>query len=397
MAVKLYSQREDKSAPNVAARRKDCGNPGIMKNCQLVDMEEPSFRGKSMAQVDKEVWAKDVAALKAMGVNLKGDHMDGYLLKASREEEDMSLPPFVTGTSLDKMDMKPSVNTTIEKWNNPYFKFEIVGAVAYMTLNRPDDNNSLTGEVEQGLVDAIRILQKRPDVRVAILTGEGRLFCAGQGLQPVAGDTKGLARGESIVGQYTMASVNKDSACAMAKMFYNLGNLPQYTVCCCQGSSMGTGVGLACVCDMTIMVKWAQISLAEVKLGNIPAAVAPYIIARAGAVNAKKLLCTGENLNAQKAQSIGIVHNVVETMEDFAPIIEEVCKKVQALAPSSVAQCKDIMNKSFSCPISQSLVEYTAQMYAKTRKGAEAEAGMKALTEKKRPAWVEDTIAPRWQ
>jgi methylglutaconyl-CoA hydratase len=400
--IKLSRGDPDDSAPNRAAKRNDRSEKGYMRNCKLVDMEDPAFRGKSMAQVDREVWAKDVAALKAMGVNLEDNHMDGYLLKAVRKEEDHAGKPWEPTSRMDEIDMRPAANVSVETWSNPAVKFEIESSVAYITLARPEANNALDASMQQGLSDAVRILQGRQDIRVVILQAEGRMFCAGgdpksfQAAQTGGTIIGALPSGQAIAQTSAKAGVNKASDCyELAKMFYSLSSLPQYTICCCQGSAMGGGVGLACACDMTIAVKTAQFVQSEVKLGVIPATISPYVLARIGATHAKRFFCTSESIKAQKALNIGLIHSIVDTKEGFAPVIQEVCAKLQGLAPESIKQCKEVLAKTLNAPVSQSLLEYTADMYAKSRKGTEAEAGMKALKERKKPSWMENEITLR--
>merc|ERR1712107_636680 len=93
--------------------------------------------------------------------------------------------------------------------------------------------------------------------------------------------------------------------------------LPQYTVCCVNGSAMGGGVGLICNCDYVVAVKSAHVSLSEVKLGVIPAVISPHVVRTIGTSNARRLFTTAENCNMQTCQNIGMVHRIVDPVDDF--------------------------------------------------------------------------------
>lgn len=369
----------------------------------MVDLEDPAYKGKSMARVEKEVWDKDVAALKALGVNLKSNHMDGYLFNAARTEEYKAQKPWEFSPE-DGLPRKDAFDTDIDNWKNDKFLFKIENGVGYMTLNRPGHNNTMEGTFEQGITDAMAILRKRPDARVVTLTGAGRMFCAGgdpksfqaaQNLPKGAVDVSRPPSGAEITG--AAAFDNKRSANILAGVLFQMANIPQFSIACVNGSAMGGGVGLACICDMVIAVKTAFFTLSEVRLGVIPATISPHVIGKMGATNAKHLFCTAQNVQAAAAKEMGLVNRVVDKVEDFAPIVQEVCKTVQNNAPGALKSTKDTMLKVMNNPISNDLIDFTAEQYAQSRKGSEAETAMKAMSEKKRPSWLEGELLVRSQ
>jgi methylglutaconyl-CoA hydratase len=372
------------------------------RGSRLVDLEDPAFRGKSMAQVDKEIWARDVADLKTMGVNLADNHMDGYLLKSVKEEQNMVTKPWEF--KVEETDRVKAYDVDENSWKNPEFLFEIVGTVAYMTLNRPDANNALNKWIDQGMTDACRILRRRTDVRVAVLQANGRMFCAGgdpkafqaaQGISYDVVDKNAPPPGPSIVAQAQAAENNRISAKFFAKVLYDFSVLPQYTICLIQGSCMGGGVGFASLADYSIAVKNAQFVLSEVRLGVIPATISPHVIGRIGAGNAKYWFATAAPWKAPQAMEKGMIHQVVDKKEDFYPIVKELCAQIQGIAPGSIARSKKNLAVIYNSPMSKGLMEYTVQGYVDARQGEEAVAGMKAATEKKKPHWVDNVISPK--
>merc|ERR1719247_2220316 len=324
--------------------------------------------------------------------------MDGYVYQPARTEIDLDVKPW----EVSPMEYIPQAppKWTADRWGNSEFKFEIENGVCYMTINRPEHNNTISRTVEQGLSNAVDILRDRPDVRVATLTGAGRLFCAGADPRAVTGaDAGGVIAGpppgHEIAGVATKILGNKEGARAFAGMLYKFASMPQFTICCLNGSALAGGVGLLCICDMVIAVKNAYITVSEVKLGMIPATISPYVISKMGVKNAKRLFCTAENVKADAAMAMGLVQHVVDNREGFEPIIRDVCEKIQQNAPSSVKASKDIIARTMNAPMSNSLMEYLVDQYVATRKSVEAESGMKAISERKRPPWMEVPIVPR--
>eukprot|EP00427_Karlodinium_veneficum_P016971 CAMPEP_0169132064 /NCGR_PEP_ID=MMETSP1015-20121227/38591_1 /TAXON_ID=342587 /ORGANISM="Karlodinium micrum, Strain CCMP2283" /LENGTH=339 /DNA_ID=CAMNT_0009196387 /DNA_START=179 /DNA_END=1198 /DNA_ORIENTATION=+ len=337
-----------------------------------------------------------------MGVNLADNHMDGYLLKSVKEEQNMVTKPWEF--KVEETDRVKAYDVDENSWKNPEFLFEIVGTVAYMTLNRPDANNALNKWIDQGMTDACRILRRRTDVRVAVLQANGRMFCAGgdpkafqaaQGISYDVVDKNAPPPGPSIVAQAQAAENNRISAKFFAKVLYDFSVLPQYTICLIQGSCMGGGVGFASLADYSIAVKNAQFVLSEVRLGVIPATISPHVIGRIGAGNAKYWFATAAPWKAPQAMEKGMIHQVVDKKEDFYPIVKELCAQIQGIAPGSIARSKKNLAVIYNSPMSKGLMEYTVQGYVDARQGEEAVAGMKAATEKKKPHWVDNVISPK--
>lgn len=365
----------------------------------LVDLEDPAYKGKSMAQVEQAVWAKDVEVLRSLGVNLSDNHMDGYLYQPARTEVNKDWKPWEK-SPLDQIQLTPQTMTA-DNWDNPEFKFELENGVCYMTINRPEANNTINGNVQTGLSNAVDILRDRPDVRVATLTGAGRMFCAGADPRGMIGADGGPQiegappSGQQITGVAESAYFSKLGSRAFAGILYKVANMSQFTIACLNGSAMAGGVGFVCIVDMVIAVKQAYITISEVKLGMIPATISPHVIGKMGVKNAKRLFCTAENIKAAAAMDIGLVQHVVDGKEGFEPIIKDVCQKLQGVAPVALKSTKDIMIRTMNGTLSNSLLEYLADEYVKSRKGPEAEVAMKAFSERKKPPWVETPIVPR--
>lgn len=361
-------------------------------------------RKKPPAQSELE---KERAGLKKYGIILADDHMDGYSYKPDRFEKDLTgiVKPWEVPILAQMGPSYPAMCTTYEEWNNEDFLFEIRDGIAYCTLNRPDANNAMNETIGGGIHDAGRILRSRPDIRIAVLTGNGRMFCAGgdpksfQKEQAGAGVIQGEAQGPAgpppgphIAGAAAFLSQNKASAEAFARDMYEWASLPQFTICCMNGSAMGGGVGLVSVCDYVVAVKQAYVSLSEVKLGVIPAVISPHVIRSLGTANAKRLFCTAENANMTTAMEMGLVQRVVNDTSEFSAVVSEIAQKIQGCAPGAVAVAKQTILNCLNQPMSDALIDYTVKEYLRVRKSEECEEGMKALASKTRPSWVSQPI-----
>eukprot|EP00747_Dinoflagellata_sp_TGD_P123771 gnl/TRDRNA2_/TRDRNA2_173872_c0_seq1.p1 gnl/TRDRNA2_/TRDRNA2_173872_c0~~gnl/TRDRNA2_/TRDRNA2_173872_c0_seq1.p1 ORF type:complete len:377 (-),score=107.86 gnl/TRDRNA2_/TRDRNA2_173872_c0_seq1:193-1323(-) len=365
-----------------------------------IDYENPAYKGLSDAQMAKKEAEDTKEALKEHNVILKEDHMDGYFRNPKKLEKDKF--SVVRPWEADVMANIPTMKAiyTLESWANDECKFTVSQGIAYITLNRPAANNAMNDGITSGMNDAVHILRERPDIRVAVLTGEGRMFCAGgdpksfQSFQGVGGPDgpSGPPPGQHIVGAAGSIEGNKLSGHSFAKFLYDFAALPQFTICCANGSAMGGGFGLVCICDICIAVKQAMFVLSEVKLGVIPATISPHVIGKIGVANSKRLFCTAENCNMKKAMQMGLVQQTVDNVGEFDAAVKEHCDRLRGCAPGAVASAKSVMLKYRHAAVNESLIQNAAQEYARIRKGEEAESAMKALQAKQKPSWMQQEI-----
>jgi len=353
-------------------------------------------------------------SLRKYGVELRESHGGGYTYSPDSFERDATTVQKSWDKPLLEQFERPDLEKamlcdSLENWTNEEFLFEVRDGIAYCTLNRPAANNAMNGGISAGLHDSARILRSRPDIRIAVLTGNGRMFCAGgdpkvfQAAQASVGtgaseEGQGRAQasaGEAIVGaaSYMGGEANKQGGQAAAHDFYAWASLPQFTICCMNGSAMGGGVGLVSNCDMVVAVRTAHITLSEVKLGVIPATISPHVIRTMGASNAKRLFVTAENCNMSLAAECGLVQRVVDSAGQFPAVVQELAQNVQGLAPGAVAAAKQCILNSLNQTITDELHAYVCKEYLRTRTGRECEEAMKALAARSKPEWVEKAIA----
>jgi methylglutaconyl-CoA hydratase len=152
------------------------------------------------------------------------------------------------------------------------------------------------------------------------------------------------------------------------------------------GSAIGGGVGMMSVCDILISVDTASFGLSEVKLGLVPAAISPFVMSRIGQAQSRELFITGERINATKACDIGLLNRVVSA-DELDNAVQEKIDMILGNGPMAVKTVKDMIFK-----VTQSfypeLTEYTAKLIADLRMSPEAQEGMNAFLEKRKPNWI---------
>lgn len=353
-----------------------------------IDPDDPDFKGKPWAEIEEELDRREREDLEEQGIVLplsKWNMQEMGLEEDGREKKTgggkVVFTPWDTKVEWAK-DYKPKC--TSKNWSHKDVKLKIDASksIAYVTLNAPDRNNSLNDDVQNAMQDAIMELQTRKDIRVVVLNAEGRMFCAG-------GDPKWFQASAKLSD-----AENEKSALQLAKILHFFQTLPQLTIGCIQGSAMGGGVGFTAMCDVVLAVKSAFFVLSEVKLGVIPATISPYVVAKIGTVNSKRLFCTAENCNATAAKAMGLVTEVVADEAEMKTKLEEYCKAVTMCAPEAVAMSKNLCNSIANQPVTNELIEYLSNEGAKVAKGKEAKEAMTGLAQKRKPEWAGKAVSP---
>jgi len=246
--------------------------------------------------------------------------------------------------------------------------------VADLTLNRPEKHNAMSGEMIEELHRAADQINADPSIRVVVLRGAGRSFCAG-------GDLAWM-RAQITATATTRAT----SAHKLAAMLGAVNGLSKPVVAAVQGAAFGGGVGLACVADKVIASDKAMFGLTETKLGLIPATIGPYVIARMGEGAARQVFMSSRPFDAVTAQRLGIVSEVVAPDALEAAVAEEVAAYLSC-APGAVAAAKAMVLSMGQAPDQAAVVASVAALIAQWE-GDEAQRGIAAFFEKSAPPWA---------
>ncbi len=251
--------------------------------------------------------------------------------------------------------------------------------VLTVRLNRPDVRNAfnevLIGELTQVFTKDARAAE----VKAVVLRGEGQSFCAG-------GDLNWMKKAVDFSFDENLKDTRD-----LASMFRLMNEFPKPLIAAIHGAAIGGGVGLVSVCDIAIAVKDTQFSLSEVRLGIVPACIGPFVVAKIGASHARGLFISAERFQAPKAQSVGLVHEVVEDLSALDEALERVLGNVLQCGPNAMAVAKKLV-LDLSWPEKREALgdcfEYVARTLSELRISNEGQEGVKAFLEKRRPSWL---------
>jgi methylglutaconyl-CoA hydratase len=168
-------------------------------------------------------------------------------------------------------------------------------------------------------------------------------------------------------------------------MLERLDTLPAPVIGRIQGSALGGGVGLAAICDIVVAADDAVFALSEVKLGIVPAVVAPYVLRKIGVSAARELFLTGARFDAVRARQIGLVHEVVPEADLDAAVKRRV-DEVLTAGPQGVATAKALIREIAGAPPDH-VIGVTTNAIATQRVSDEGQEGLRAFLEKRKPSW----------
>ena len=251
--------------------------------------------------------------------------------------------------------------------------YAVEDRIAKVILNRPDIRNAFNDIMISELLDIFGDIAKRDDIRVVVMTGSGTCYCAGA-------DLHWMKR----VKEYSYEE-NLEDTLRLAELMYSMYSSPKPTIARVNGPAIGGGTGFVAVCDVAIAVETAVFSFSEVKIGVVPACISPYVVRRVGESACREFFLTGERLTAQRALHSGLVNQVVPEKELDATVEERV-KHLLSSGPYALNVCKQLLQKVPLLDFEEAKT-YTADVLATLREGDEAQEGMTAFFEKRRPKW----------
>jgi methylglutaconyl-CoA hydratase len=248
------------------------------------------------------------------------------------------------------------------------------GAVARVTLSRPEVRNAFDDIAVDELTRAFVAASADGETRVVMLAGDGPAFCAGAdvGWMRRAG---GYSRGE-----------NEADAEKMARMLRSIDASPKPVIVLAHGAAIGGGVGLVAAADIAIAAQGTVFSLAEVRLGILPSVVSPYVLRAIGPRAARDLFLTGDRFDADEALRLGLVHAVVPASELEAAGRKKAASLLSS-GPEAIRAAKTLIEQvTYLRP--EEAAPLTVRTIAERRASDEAKEGLSAFLEKRSPSWV---------
>jgi methylglutaconyl-CoA hydratase len=247
--------------------------------------------------------------------------------------------------------------------------------VARVFLNRPELRNAFDAGVIAELRQAFAAFADDADVRVVVLGGHGKAFCAGANLSWMR-----------AMANYSWDENHADAQ-ALAEMLWTIHSCPVPVVGRVQGDCYAGGMGLAAVCDVLLAADDAHFCLSEARLGLLPATISPYVIAAIGERAARRYFVTAERFDARQALALGFVHEVCDPLA-LDTKVDAVVAALVANAPLAVRACKALVHDVAGLAITAELRADTARRIADIRASDEGREGVQAFLQKRKPAWL---------
>ncbi len=246
--------------------------------------------------------------------------------------------------------------------------------VATITLNRPDVHNAFDEALIGDLTERFRDAGTDPAVRVVVLRGAGKSFCAG-------GDLGWMRR----MADYSFEQ-NVEDAARLGTLLATINTCPKPTIALVHGNAFGGGVGLSACCDIVVAEETAQFSLSEVRIGIIPSIILPYVITAIGERQARRYCLTAERFDGKRAADIGFAHEVVPA-GGLDAMADKIITALKEGAPGAQARGKQLILDIAKKPIDAAVIELTVTQIAEARAGAEGKEGLSAFLSKSEPSW----------
>ena len=246
--------------------------------------------------------------------------------------------------------------------------------IATLTLNMPEKHNALAPLMISELHDASSMLGADDAVRVVVLTGAGKSFCAG-------GDLGWMKQQFSATREDRIAEARK-----LANMLGALNELPKPLIGRVNGQAYGGGMGMLSVCDVAIGVDTAKFGFTEARLGLIPATISPYVLARMGEGMARRVFMSARLFGADEAKGLGLLAKVVSE-DDLDAAIEFEIKPYLGCAPEAVADSKKLA-RMLGPKIEPETIQKTIEALADSWDKSEAHEGVSAFFDKRKPNWT---------
>jgi methylglutaconyl-CoA hydratase len=250
-------------------------------------------------------------------------------------------------------------------------RLTIDGPRADVVLCRPDVHNALNGELLDALAAAIRDVAGRPEVRYAVLAGEGPSFCAGADVHWMRASL------------HATLEENRTDAARLVGALTGITTCPKPVLARVHGAVLGGGVGLVAACDLVAAAPTATFGLTEVRLGLVPAMIFPFLLRRIALPELRRAALTGDRFPAQVAAEIGLVDQVADDPE---MVIGGWAESLLAAGPQALAGVKEVFNVFPFLP-PDALRAQAISVGARVRAGPEAQEGMRAFLERRRPPW----------
>lgn len=255
-----------------------------------------------------------------------------------------------------------------------YIEVENKDNTAILWLSRPQKRNAFHEQMIDELLVAMERLRHDEKVRALVIRGKGAVFSAGADLDWM----------QSVMN-YSF-NENKLESKQLYRLFYAVYSFPVPVIVVAHGASFGGANGIVAAADISMAETGTSFRFSEVQLGLLPATISPFVIRRIGEFNARELMLTGMQFNAEKALKTGLI-NFRGEQQEMDNQLAEILKSINSAAAGSVRNTKWLIRKVAANFDIGELEDVTADMIASARVSDEGQEGMKAFAEKRKPDW----------
>ena len=254
-------------------------------------------------------------------------------------------------------------------------KIQLGESLAWINLDRPDSRNALNPEMIHELTEAFDWLGSRNDIRVIILKGNGKAFCAGADL----GYMKSMAAFSFL---QNVADAEK-----LSKLFQTIYFCDKAVITVVHGACIGGANGIIAASDIVIAETNTKFAFSEVRLGITPATISPFVVQRIGHTAAKELMLTGRRFSASEAKDFKLVNAVVEETQ-LVDTERQFIDHFLHASPDAIAECKNLLRMVSGTDDRYSpIFNQTSVAIANQRISKAGQEGMAAFFEKRKPEW----------
>ena len=254
---------------------------------------------------------------------------------------------------------------------------EIENGVAKLILNRPDVHNAFDDLLIAKIITALTQIETNDDIRVVVLTSQGKHFSAGADLN--------WMKRMAILSEQE----NREDAQQLAELMHQLNNLNKPTIALVNGAAYGGAVGLIACCDIAIATQRSRFCLSEVKIGLSPAVISPFVVGAIGERAARRYFLSAEAFDAQKAEQLGLLHDVVADEVALAEQGEQLINVLLQNSPQAMNKTKQLIKEVSRGSIDKNMRDYTVNLIASIRVSDEGQEGLSSFLEKRQPKWLQ--------
>ena len=254
-------------------------------------------------------------------------------------------------------------------------KVQLGESMAWVNLDRPEVRNALNDTMIKELTEAFDWLNSRDDIRVIVLKGNGKAFCAGADLEYMKAMTN-----------YSYPQ-NLDDAQKLSKLFQTIYYCNKAVIVDVHGACIGGANGIIAAADIVIAEKETKFAFTEVRLGLTPATISPFVVQKIGHTAAKELMLTGRRFTADEAKDFRLVNVVVSEAEMIDTERQYIDQFLHA-SPDAIAECKNLLRMVTGTDDRYNPVfMQTSVAIANQRVSKAGQEGMAAFFEKRKPNW----------